>query len=517
MAQWRDRSIITGSGIILLMLLGVSAIADSRFLELKQTALWITAIALGLALIRLNCTSAAIDSWADQSLKFWMNWRFKLRNRLLPFQASPAPANLDSANPDSANPDSANPDPANLDPANLDPLNPNPPTPNANQPIPNLASLSQELFRRALEEAPVPIMLHAEDGEILLMSRAWTELTGYSATELQTIADWTKRAYRPPCRAAIQEKIARLYALEQSIYEGGFIVTTRNGETRVWIFYSSPLGTLPDNRRIINSTAIDITQDHSVQEALTQLMEEVDGQVAERTAQLEQANEALESFSRTVAHDLYAPLRTMQSFAQALLQDYADTLDSTEQTYLQRIYDTAHRTEDFVRDLLVYSRLDRASLPLQPINLTLMVSQVLADLEEPLQQQQAEVQVKEPLAIALGHPTALYQAISNLLTNAIKFVAPGVQPQISIWTEAMVYEPKIRLVVQDNGIGIASEQQTQIFQIFERLYPAEVYSGSGIGLAIVQRAVERMGGKVGLNSQPRVGSQFWIELSSEAG
>jgi PAS domain S-box-containing protein len=444
MNRWRDRNIITGFGIISLLLLGVSAFSDSRFWVLKQGTLWFTSVVLGMALIRLN----------------WDSLHQKVPHH----------------------------------------------------PSAEIALTSETLLHRAIRDAPVPIMLHAEDGEVLLLSRAWTELTGYASTELPTIADWTQRAYGSQLQTAVQANISRLYQLEQSIYEGGFTIATRQGETRIWSFYSSPLGTLPDNRRIVSSLAIDVTENNPVQEALSVLREEVERKVAERTAQLEQANEALESFSRTVAHDLSAPLRTMQSFAQILLQDHANALNATEQTYLQRIDDTAQRTEQFIRDLLVYSRLDRASLPLQPINLSMIVAQVLADLEETLRHRQAEVTVDEPLALVLGHPTALSQVICNLLTNALKFVASNVQPQIWISTETVANGSKVRLTIQDNGIGVAPDRQALIFQIFERLYPAEIYPGSGIGLAIVQRAVERMGGQVGLESQPGVGSRFWVEL-----
>jgi PAS domain S-box-containing protein len=447
MNRWRDRNLITGFGIILLMLIGVSAILDSRFWALKQGTLWLTAVLIGIALIQLN----------------WGN------------------------------------------------LYPEVPA----QSLEQVALTPETLLHRAIRDAPVPIMIHAEDGEVLLLSRAWTELTGYASAELPTIADWVQRAYGSHLQATVQANIARLYQLEQSTNEGGFAVMTRQGETRIWSFYSSPLGTLSDNRRIVNSMAIDVTENSPVREALSVLREEVDRRVAERTAQLEYANEALESFSRAIAHDLSAPLQTMQSFAQILLKDHADSLNVTEQTYLQRIDNTAQRAEQFIRDLLVYSRLDRASLPLQPINLSLVVAQVLAGLEEPLRHQQAEVTVNEPLAIVLGHPTALYQILYNLVTNAIKFVASDVQPQIWISTEVVDPDRKVRLIVQDNGIGIAPDRQALVFQIFERLYPAEVYPGNGIGLAIVQRAVERMGGQVGLDSQPGVGSRFWVELSVE--
>ncbi|WP_414568889.1 sensor histidine kinase [Nostoc sp. CCY 9925] len=138
------------------------------------------------------------------------------------------------------------------------------------------------------------------------------------------------------------------------------------------------------------------------------------------------------------------------------------------------------------------------------------MTQILRQLELELTQRQTRVQIEEPLAEVTANPTILIQVITNLLTNAIKFVAPGVQPQLRIWTEKR--NGLVRLWVQDNGIGIEETYQERIFNVFERLHSSEVYPGSGIGLAIVRKGVKRMNGQVGVESQPGEGSRFWLDL-----
>lgn len=368
------------------------------------------------------------------------------------------------------------------------------------------------IYRRAVLEAPIPVMLHAEDGEVLQISRAWTELTGYAETDIPTIADWAEQAYGAAQKAAVQADIANLYQLKRRVDEGEYAILTRDGGVRIWSFFSAPLGSLADHRQIVNSTAIDITHFQPVEAALYCIRDEIERRVAEQTQQLEQANKALETFAYTVAHDLYAPLRTIQRYTQILLEDQASPLNATEAESLQRIYSAAQRMEGFIRDLLAYSRLSRPNLMVQPVNLKAVIAQALTDLEESLQQHRVVVEVREPLAIVQAHPTVLAQAISNLLSNAIKFTQPDRPPQISLWLEDQPEQNTVRLYVQDNGIGIAPADQQRIFDVFERVYPADLYAGNGIGLALVQRAMERMNGTVGVESQPGEGSRFWLEM-----
>ncbi len=236
--------------------------------------------------------------------------------------------------------------------------------------------------------------------------------------------------------------------------------------------------------------------------------------VIERTQQLQFANEELEAFAYSVSHDLRAPLRAMQGFAEALLEDYGENIDELGQEYAQRIVTSAQRLENLIQDLLSYSRLSRTELSLKVIDLTLVMSEAISLIQPELDQKQAEVTIQSPLLEVIGHRPTLVQAITNLLTNAIKFVEVDLPRQVQVYAERR--GDSVRLWVRDHGIGIAPEHQQRIFRVFERLHGQETYPGTGIGLAIVRKGVERMGGRVGVESQLGKGSRFWIELRSSS-
>lgn len=242
---------------------------------------------------------------------------------------------------------------------------------------------------------------------------------------------------------------------------------------------------------------------------------ELEHRVAERTAQLQEANAELEGFAYTVSHDLRAPLRAMQGFSQALLEDYANRMDNIAQDYAKRIVAAARRMDTMIQDLLSYSRLSRTQLQLHPINLTEVMAEVLTALEAVLQERQAQVTVEEPLLEVVGHRSTLVHILMNLLTNAIKFVAPGTIPQVRIWAETRDWW--VRLWVEDNGIGIDPQHQERIFRVFERLHGMDTYPGTGMGLAIARKGVEGMGGQVGVESGVGQGSRFWVELQQSKG
>ncbi|RPH34800.1 MAG: PAS domain S-box protein, partial [Planctomycetota bacterium] len=156
------------------------------------------------------------------------------------------------------------------------------------------------------------------------------------------------------------------------------------------------------------------------------------------------------------------------------------------------------------------SRLTRQEVKIERIDLDVLLEEVLIEMQEEIVERRAKIEVDRPLPVVMGHPLTLHQALTNLLANAIKFVAPGAEPHVRIVSSRR--DGTVRIQVEDNGIGIAPEYHERIFRIFERLNPAGDFPGTGIGLAIVRRAMERMGGRSGVESEVGRGSRFWIEL-----
>jgi PAS domain S-box-containing protein len=251
-------------------------------------------------------------------------------------------------------------------------------------------------------------------------------------------------------------------------------------------------------------------RDARLEAQLVRQAAELERRVVERTRELSAANAELEGYVHTVSHDLRAPLRAIEGFAQALREDCAGKLEPESRVHLERMIAAAQRMDRLMLDLLDYSRLGRSDLDLQPVDTAQVVADARNLLAGELEEAQAVVSIDEPLLPLVAHAPMLVQAVVNLLGNAAKFVAPGTVPVIRVRTERR--DAFVRLSVCDNGIGIAQDGQEKIFQVFERLHGTDAYPGTGIGLAIVRRVVERMGGRVGVDSFPDEGSTFWIEL-----
>ncbi|MBD1909362.1 MULTISPECIES: PAS domain S-box protein [unclassified Leptolyngbya] len=266
-------------------------------------------------------------------------------------------------------------------------------------------------------------------------------------------------------------------------------------------------------QEIANQLAVAIQQAR-LREQLQRYASELEQRVDARTAELQEANEALQAFAYSVSHDLRAPLRSMEGLGTILLEDYSDCLDENGQEYAQRIIEAAQEMDTLILALLDYSRLSRADIQLQALNLNAVVAEVITHLQADIHAKHAQVIVEPALPNVMGHYITLSQILTNLLTNALKFTQQNRQPQVHVWAEERVDETGewVRLWVEDNGIGIEPRFQEQIFQVFERLHSAETYPGTGIGLAIVRKGAERMGGRVGVESQADQGSRFWMEL-----
>jgi PAS domain S-box-containing protein len=256
--------------------------------------------------------------------------------------------------------------------------------------------------------------------------------------------------------------------------------------------------------RMVGAT-LDITERKCAAEMLEQA-------VNERTSRLQECLADLETFSCSISHDMRAPLHSMHGFASILTQEYAGKLDPQGRAYLALITSSADRMDRLIQDVLSFSRVARSDLQLEAVDLNRLARGVI-ESSSSSQASQAQIAIEGTLPCVLGNAASLTQCLSNLLDNAIKFVAPGTPPRIRLWAEpfqAVAGHSLVRLYIQDNGIGIPKEAHDKIFTIFHRLN--EEGEGTGIGLAIVKRAAERMGGRVGVNSEPGRGSTFWLEL-----
>jgi signal transduction histidine kinase len=240
-----------------------------------------------------------------------------------------------------------------------------------------------------------------------------------------------------------------------------------------------------------------------------QHLKQLERRVAERTQDLLELNTHLESLVYTVAHDLRTPLRGIQGYSKLLLDDCASMLDETGKHHLSRIQTAAERMDALVIDLMAYGRIARAEIELTRVHLEDAWTAALAQCETLIENRHARIQALAPFPDVRAHLPTLTQVLANLLNNALSFVREDVLPQISFRTEDA--GSNVRAWVEDNGIGIAPEHHERVFRLFERVETLK-QPGTGVGLSIVRKGIERMHGKVGLQSALGQGSRFWIEL-----
>jgi signal transduction histidine kinase len=263
--------------------------------------------------------------------------------------------------------------------------------------------------------------------------------------------------------------------------------------------------------------AADVTRLKEAQRELNEANRTLERRVLERTEALAEANLELHAFAHTVAHDLRAPLRNIQGFAAALLEDETPRLSATGRTFLERIEGGVGRLDRLITDLLDYSKLTRGELPQGPVELGRAVHLALLDLEAQIVSSGARIEVAQPLPAVLGNEALLVQVLGNLIGNAIKFVAPGVAPRVRLRLRAADAQEGVRLEVADNGIGIAPADRERVFGVFERLHGQERYPGTGIGLATVHKAMAWMGGSVHIEDAPAGGTVVVLSLRTGPG
>lgn len=350
-----------------------------------------------------------------------------------------------------------------------------------------------------LENASEAIHKVAADGTILWANRAELEFLGYE--EREYIGRHIAEFHADP--ETIEDILRRLERGEK-LHDYEARLKHKDGSVR-YVSINSSVYREQDQFVYTKCFTRDITE----RKCAAELLEKT---VVERTAKLNEVVGELEAFSYTVSHDLRAPLRAMQGYARSIIEDYGGSVDAEAVYRLKRIDIAATRLSLLVEDILAYSRTAKGEMHMEPVGLEAVVRQLLD--EHPAIEKMRDCIRLGKLCPVMGHATYVAQCLANLVENALKFVAPGRAPQIEIGSEEI--GDNVRIYVRDNGIGIDPIHRERLFDMFSRIHPVTKYEGTGIGLAIVKKAVMRMNGDLGFESEPGRGSTFWFILPKVA-
>lgn len=500
---------------------------------------------------------------------------------------------------------------------------------------------SEEQFRKAIEDAPIPIIMHAEDGEVLQVSKTWTILTGYKLEDIRTFDEWTTEAVYGEGANIVRDHIKKMFSSSSSSSSFTVQIRTKTNDVRYWIFNASAIGNLADGRRFVVGMAQDITEQKKAElqleqdrsrlqtilnqtpvamgltdekggilmdngmvwkiwagtaqlreikdyaqckawwpdtrkpvepeewpaaralkgEASTETfdIEKFDGtrgalvvsasplkdssgkitgtvwtnqdisesrnlelklkssneelQLARREAEerahhLDIANKELESFSYSVAHDLRAPLRSINGFSTALNEDYSTTLDEQGKRYLEKIQTSATKMGTLIDDLLRLSRISRTELRIVPIDVTALAERITDTMYEAESERDIKIHVQKQMC-TFADADLLDVLLKNLISNAWKYTTKSKVAMITVGEMMMYGEPAF--FVRDNGAGFDQAHAEKLFTPFQRLH-GEEYPGSGIGLAIAKRIIDRHHGKIWAEGEVGKGATFYFSV-----
>jgi PAS domain S-box-containing protein len=356
---------------------------------------------------------------------------------------------------------------------------------------------------QAVRVAGLGIFEHDHRSDVVEYSPVMREMAGFGRKEPLTIEAILQRV-APEDRERVEAAMERAHdPAGDGRYEMEHRVVLSDGRIR-WLSKRSQTffegeGSQRRPMRTIGA-ALDVTERRKVQAELERL-------VGERTEKLQEMVGELEHFSYSITHDLKAPLRAMRGFAEMASRLCADCGREEAREALARISTSAERMEGLITDALNYSRSLRQELALTDVDTGALLRGMLESYPE-LQPAKAQILVEGRLPVVLGNEAGLTQCFSNLLGNAVKFVKPGEKPRIHIWAEER--DGWARIWVEDKGIGISKAMLPRVFDMFSR--GSKDFEGTGIGLALVRKVAQRMGGRVGVESEEGKGSRFWIEL-----
>lgn len=370
---------------------------------------------------------------------------------------------------------------------------------------------SEERFRAMYEYAPLGVEQASLDGQLLAANNALCRMLGYCEEEELRKLSPTHLTH-PLDLPTEQQLLNQLLAgqIPHACWEKRCL---RKDGSPLWVRMNSTVAKIRSPYRF--SMIEDISDwkrtEAALQEAQAKLevrVADLEKNVNERTGKLDEMASELRHISYSLIHDMRAPLRGMSGFAQTVLEDcIMGHITNEAEDYCRRIIKSSQRLDKLVTDALSYINAVLFELPMQPVELSPLLHGII-EMYPNLRPELADIHVEPELPTVMGNESLLTQCFANLLDNAVKFVEAGVRPVIHVYTQCG--SGVCRVFVQDNGIGISAQAKPRLFGMFQKL--DSKYEGTGIGLAIVRKVVERMGGKVGVESEPCRGSCFWVEL-----
>jgi PAS domain S-box-containing protein len=368
---------------------------------------------------------------------------------------------------------------------------------------------SEERLRLALAAASQGLYdLNLDTGEATV-SPEYAAMLGYDTADFrESLESWRQRLH-PDDQVRVSSLLEDYLAGRQEIYRVEFRLRTRDGRWK-WILSLGQIEQRSADGRPLRmlGTHTDIDALKSAEATLREMNATLEARVSERTAELSAANRELETFAYAVSHDLRAPLRALSGYSQALQEDFGDTLPGQARVYLDRIHQSAARMGQLIEGILALSRSSRGELRHDRVDLSALARQRLAQLAEE-SGRQVRTAVEDGLVVG-GDERMLASVMTNLLDNAWKYTGATADPQIRV--HAGEVNGRRGVCVSDNGAGFDMAHAERLFQPFQRLHREDQFPGIGIGLATVQRIVNRHGGEMAAVAAPGEGASFCIAL-----